>query len=104
MSEKTAIVPFERIASVINPSGTVVVLGIGRIEGIGEELQVRTISGGAKSFRSLESRHAGMIEADGTIHLTLATGRDLVIRFPDQPGGGSGDDDAPICFDCEAPD
>ncbi len=94
----------DRTATVINPSGTAVVLGISRIEGIGEEVQVRTISGGAKSFRSLGSGHAGMIETDGTIHLTLATGRDLVIHFPDQPGGGTDGDDAPICFDCEAPD
>jgi len=94
----------ERIATVINPSGTVVVLGVSRIEGIGEEVQVRTISGGARSFRSLGSGHAGMIETDGTIHLTLATGRDLVIHFPDQPNGGSDGNDAPICFDCEAPD
>lgn len=94
----------DRTVTVIDPSGTVVVLGISRIEGIGEEVQVRTISGGARSFRSLGSGHAGMIETDGTIHLTLSSGRDLVIRFPNQPDGGAGDDSSPVCFDCQEPD
>ena len=91
----------DRIASVINPTGTIVVLGIARIEGVGEEVQARNISGGAKSFRAMESVHAGMIEADGTIHLSLASGLDLVIRFPQGTGNGSGTDSGPICFDCQ---
>lgn len=95
----------ERIASVINPTGTIVVLGIGHIEGVGEDVQVRSISGGSKSFRAMESRHAGMIEANGTIHLSLSSGLDLVIHFPEDNGSGVGDDDhSPICFDCEEHD
>lgn len=94
-----------RSVSVINPTGTVVVLGIARIQGIGEEVEVRAISGGAKSFRSLESGHAGMIESDGTIHLVLATGRDLVIRFPEGTADGGGNDGPALtCIDCEEPD
>lgn len=91
----------ERLVIIVNPTSSVNVIGIGRIEGIGEEVQARSISGGSKSFRSMESGHAGMIEVDGTIHLSLASGLDLVIRFPQDPGSGSGDDNGPVCFDCE---
>jgi len=91
----------EKIAAVINPSGTIVVLGITRTEGVGEEVQVWLISGGAKSFRCLESGHAGMIEAGGTIHLSLSSGIDLVIHFPEDGGSGGGNDQGPVCFDCQ---
>jgi len=94
----------ERLLVISNPTGTVDIIGIGRIEGIGEEVQARSISGGSKSFRAMESGHAGMIEADGTIHLSLASGLDLVIRFPEGSGDGSGTDTGAICFDCEAHD
>ena len=90
----------ERTASVINLSGTIAVLGITRTEGIGEEVQVQLISGGAKSFRCLESRHAGMIEANGTIHLSLSGGLNLVIRFSES-SPGSDDDSGAVCFNCE---
>ena len=91
----------ERLLVIGNPTGTVNIIGIGRIEGIGEEVQARSISGGSKSFRAMESGHAGMIEADGTIHLSLTSGMDLVIRFPEGFGDGSGTDTGAICFDCE---
>lgn len=91
----------ERLLIIGNPTGTVNVIGIGRIESIGEEVQARSISGGSKSFRAMESGHAGMIEADGTIHLSLASGLDLVIRFPEGSGDGSGTDTGAICFDCQ---
>jgi len=91
----------ERLVIIVNPTSSVNVVGIGRIEGIGEEVQARSISGGSKSFRAMESGHAGMIEVDGTIHLSLASGLDLAIRFPEGNGGGDGGDDAPICFDCQ---
>ena len=91
----------ERLVIIVNPTGTVNVIGIGRIEGIGEEVQARSISGGSKSFRSMESGHAGMIEAAGTIHVSLASGLDLLIRVPEDSGDGSGDDNGPVCFDCE---
>ncbi len=93
----------ERAVAIINPSGTIDVLGISRVYGIGEEVQSRSISGGAKSFRALESGHAGMIEADGTIHLSLSDGLDLVIRFPDGPNGGGDTDYGAVCFHCEEP-
>jgi hypothetical protein len=79
----------ERLVTIANPIGTLNVIGIGRIDGVGEEIQPRSISGGSKSFRAMESGHAGMIEADGTIHLSLASGLDLVIRFPQDSGDGS---------------
>lgn len=91
----------EKLAIIINPTGTVNIVGISRIDGVGEEVQARSISGGSKSFRAMESGHAGMIEADGTIHLSLASGLDLVIRFPEGNSGGDGGDDAPICLDCQ---
>jgi len=91
----------ERLVIIVNPTSSVNVIGIGRIEGIGEEVQARSISGGSKSFRSMESGHAGMIEADGAIHLSLASGLDLVIRFTQDPGDGSGDGNGPVCFDCQ---
>ena len=94
----------EKLLVIGNPTGTVDIIGIGRIEGIGEEVQARSISGGSKSFRAMESGHAGMIEANGTIHLSLASGIDLVIRFPEGSGDGSGTDTGPVCFDCEAHD
>ncbi len=96
----------EKLAIIINPTGTVNIVGISRIDGVGEEVQARSISGGSKSFRAVESGHAGMIEADGTIHLSLATGLDLVIRFTQDHGHGSGadNDNAPVCFDCQEHD
>jgi hypothetical protein len=94
----------EKLAIIINPTGTVNIIGIARIEGIGEEVQARNISGGSKSFRAMESGHAGMIEADGAIHLSLASGLDLVIRFAEGSGGGSDTETGAICFDCQEHD
>lgn len=94
----------EKLVIIINPTGTVNIVGISRIDGVGEEVQAHSISGGSKSFRAMESGHAGMIESDGTIHLSLASGLDLVIRFPEGTGSGDGNDDAPICFDCQEHD
>lgn len=94
----------EKAIAVANPSGTIDVLGLSRIYGIGEEVQARNISGGAKSFRALETGHAGMIEADGTIHLTLSGGLDLVFRFPESTPGSSDDDPGAACFTCQEPE
>ena len=71
----------ERFISLINPAGPVDIIGIGRIEGIGENIAVRLLSGGAKGFQCGQSGHGGLIEADGTIHLGLKNGLDLVVRF-----------------------
>lgn len=91
----------EKLLIIGNTTGTVNVIGICRIEGIGEEVRARSISGGSQSFRSMESRHAGMIEADGTIHLSLSSGLDLVFRFSEGSGGGGDPDTGAICFDCQ---
>lgn len=94
----------EKAIAVVNPSGTIDVLGLSRIYGIGEEVQARSISGGAKSFKALESGHAGMIEADGTIHLSRSGGLNLVIHFPENGSGDGGDNSGPVCFNCQEPE
>ena len=71
----------ERFITLINPPGPIDIIGIGRIEGIGETIAVRLLSGGAKGFQCGQSGHGGLIEADGTIHLGLKNGLDLVVRF-----------------------
>ena len=71
----------ERFITLINPAGPIDIIGIGRIEGIGETIAVRLLSGGAKGFQCSQSGHGGLIEADGTIHLGLKNGLDLVVRF-----------------------
>ena len=81
----------ERFITLINPAGPIDIIGIGRIEGIGEAIAVRLLSGGAKGFQCGQSGHGGLIEADGTIHLGLKSGADLVIRFQ----GEAIDDGAP---------
>ncbi|MBI2842756.1 MAG: hypothetical protein HYX78_05090 [Armatimonadetes bacterium] len=91
----------EKLIVIANPTGTVNIVGIGRIEGVGEEVQARSISGGSKSFRAMESGHAGMIEVDGTIHLSLASGLDLAIHFPQDSSDGSNTDTGAVCFDCQ---
>jgi hypothetical protein len=95
----------ERTAVVGNSSGTVDILSIVRIEGVGEDIQVRLVPGGAKGFTATESGHKGIIETDGTIHLSMANGLDLVIRFPENAGTGdepAHDADAPaICEERE---
>ena len=71
----------ERFITLVNPSGPIDIIGIGRIEGIGETIAVRLLSGGAKGFQCGQSGHGGLIEANGTIHLGLEIGLDLVVRF-----------------------
>ena len=95
----------ERTAMIGNPAGTSVVLGISRIEGVGEDVEVRLVSGGAKGFIAMESGHKGVIEADGTIHVAMANGLDLVIHFPDDDdsNGDTGSGDPPACI-CEERD
>ncbi|MCB2141375.1 hypothetical protein KQH29_00365 [bacterium] len=93
----------EHSATVINPTGTVALLSLPRIEGIGEEVEIRLIAGGAKAFAVLESGHRGIIESGGTIHLGLSNGLDLVIRFPASasPGGGDTRCDGVCGIDCQ---
>jgi hypothetical protein len=97
-----------RLASICNSTGTIDILGISRIEGVGEKITVRLLAGGAKGFTCEESGHGGLIETVGTIHLSLKSGQDLVIRFPDvleQPEDGSDSSDelcALICERCDS--
>ena len=93
----------ERTAVLGNPDGTVDVFAIMRIEGIGEHIEVRPVPGGARGFTALESGHRGIVEADGTIHLGLANGLDLVIRFPEASGPDAGPGD-PLTILCEERD
>ena len=78
----------ERFITLINPAGPIDIIGIGRIEAIGETIAARLLSGGAKGFQCGQS---GLIEADGIIHLGLKSGLDLVVRFL----GEAVDDGAP---------
>ncbi len=95
----------ERSAVVGNTDGTTDIIGLARIEGIGEEVRVRLVPGGAKGFEALDSGHRGIVEADGTIHLATANGLDLVIRFPDEEEleRDTGPDD-PVTTLCEERD
>ena len=68
--------------TLINPS-SVVLLSWERIEGLAETVGV-DIVGKGKRFVTDESQHRGYIEKDGTIHLSLANGQDLIIRWPVQ--------------------
>jgi hypothetical protein len=92
---------------ICNPAGTIDILGIDRIDGVGEKVTVRLLAGGAKGFSCEESGHGGLIETDGTIHLSLNSGQDLIIRFPnvlEQPEDGSDSSDEPCILICERRD
>ena len=95
----------ERSAVVGNTDGTTDIVGLARIEGIGEEVRVRLVPGGAKGFEVMGNGHRGIVEVDGTIHLATANGLDLVIRFPDEEEleGDTGPDD-PVTTLCEERD
>jgi hypothetical protein len=80
--------------------GTAVLLSPSKIEGIGERLAVRIIAGGVRAFHAEESNHRGVVESDGTIHLTLPDGRDLVVRFP-ETSDDSGALPSPKTFTCQ---
>jgi hypothetical protein len=93
-----------RLIVVCNPVGTIDIFGIDRIEGVGEKVTARLLAGGAKGFTCIESGHGGLIESDGTIHLSLKGGQDLIIRFPDSPnqvGDWAGNNDEPCTVVCE---
>jgi hypothetical protein len=76
-----------RLVAIINPSGTINIVGASRIEGIGEPVQARTLVAGLKTFAFAESGHSGVVEMDGTIRLCLASGEDLTITFPVHDSG-----------------
>jgi hypothetical protein len=90
----------EQLVTIINPSGSLGIVGARRIEAIGEAVQARTFTAGMKGFSFGESGHGGVVEADGTIRLCLSSGEDLTITFP---GEDSGEDPPPtggVCPTC----
>lgn len=92
------------LVTICNPFGTIDILGIDRIEGVGEKVSLRLLAGGAKGFTCSESGHGGLIESDGTIHLSLKGGQDLILRFPDsfdQAEDGSDENDESRTLVCE---
>ncbi len=95
----------ERTAVIGNPVGTVDVLSLSRIEGIGEKVAVHLVSDGSKGFSTQESGHGGIIELDGTIHLSMANGLNLVIRFPEEiDANAESDQDDQSTIICEERD
>ncbi len=78
----------DRLATVVTRIGTAVILGATRLDAIGEAIQVRFVPGGLKSFISTESQVSGIVDSDGSIHVTMPGGEDLVIRFPELKGPG----------------
>jgi len=92
-----------RTLTIINHSGSVIFLSREIIETIGEEVVINFVSPEIKAFKCMESGHSGLIEADNTIHLTLKSGEDLVISFPEN-GSQPSDDEIPetLCrHECE---
>ena len=88
-----------------NPDGTADIIGLSRIEGIGEEVERRPVPGGATGFSTQDSGHRGIVEANGTVHLVLATGLDLVVRFPDENlAQAAARPEAPLNLPCEPRD
>lgn len=71
-----------QVLSVINPSGTIDLLGISAISSVGAETSMRVLPDGSKGFTCADSGHGGLIDKDGTIRLSLKSGDDLIIRFP----------------------
>lgn len=76
-----------KIVMVCDVSGSILAVGIDKTEGYAEEVEVSLLDNGSKGFQAKETGHKGMVEADGTVHLSLAQGDDLIFRFP-----GSADD------------
>ena len=79
--------------SVINPSGTIDLLGLENISSVGAQTSMRVLPDGSKGFTCADSGHGGLIDKDGTIRLSLKSGDDLIIRFldSDMRGGDSSD-------------
>jgi len=72
-----------KTVSVINPSGSINILGHSKIHGVGETPVIRILADDTKGFICPESGHGGLIRKDGTIHLTMKNGSDLVMNFSD---------------------
>ena len=79
--------------SVINPSGTIDLLGLENISSVGAETSMRVLPDGTKWF-TCASGHGGLIDKDGTIRLSLKSGDDLIIRFPDSDIGSGASPDS----------
>lgn len=90
-----------RTAILINPTGTIIILGHRKAEGIGETVELSPVaSTGDWGFRSLASQHQGLLRSDGAIELMLHSGLDLIVTFPPiDPSGG--DDPDPTHNPCD---
>lgn len=81
---------------IVNPIGTVNIIGLDEMRGVGENVVARAVAGNAKGFSTEKSGHFGVVESSGIVHLTLCTGREIVVRFttdstvPDTTGSSSG--------------
>ncbi len=80
--------------SVINPSGTIDVLGLSTISSVGGETSMRVLTDGSKGFTCADSGHGGLIENNGTIRISLKSGDDLTIRFQDSDFGAGASSDS----------
>lgn len=90
-----------RLLTIVNPTGTINIIGGTRIEAIGERVETHLIADALRSFAFAESGHAGVVEADGAIQIGLGNGLDLIVNFP--VGEGADDTpppDIPFCVSC----
>ncbi|MHB9131176.1 MAG: hypothetical protein ACYDBB_08815 [Armatimonadota bacterium] len=86
----------------VNPCGAVDAIGLGCLNGFGETVTGRPLSGGSVSFTTDTTGHRGVIEPTGTIHLALASGQELTITFPDSSEPVPDDHTGQSPFICEA--
>ena len=94
------------LITIVNPNGTLAVLGPERFEGIaGENVQTRKVGGDAIGFET-DANFQGMMSPDGILYLTTPTGLDLVFNLaqPDdqEPQELNGPQPAPFLGPCES--
>ncbi len=78
----------DRTAVVIDPNGSVLVLGKG-LQAYADQLTINLLKNGGRGFAATRAGHRGFVEQNGDILLSLATGEDLVIHFPKESDGPS---------------
>ena len=91
----------DQTLSVINPSGTIDLLGLANLSSVGSEISMRVLPDGSKGFTCADSGHGGLIEKNGTIRLSLKSGDDLIIRFPQSEVDSDGSPDTETERFCE---
>jgi hypothetical protein len=75
----------DALAILVNPNGSLFIIGPGRLEGIGEKLETHLAPGGTRGFYTKWGLR-GSIDPSGATYLSLPNGTDLVIRFRENPG------------------